>query len=528
MADKQEQVFIPDLGGVEDVEVIEILVAPGDTVAEEDSLITLESEKASMDVPSSMAGVVESIAVKVGDKVAEGGLILTLKAKAQAKEPEKEPAKKATASVSTEKPTISVKEVRVPDLGGEIDVDIIEVLVKSGDQIQIEDPLITLEGEKATMDVPSPFSGKVTEIKCSVGDKVAADDLILLMQAEEALEVHEKPKTEPEAEPQSKTPEAETAKVKPAEPIIVTGDVHAGPGVRRVAYEFGVDLTQIKGSGEKGRIVKEDVQQFVKQQLQIAAGKVPAAGFQLPKAPKIDFSKFGEIKTEPLSKIKKATAVNMHRNWLNIPHVTQFEEADVTEMEAFRQEQKAALAKQGIRLTPIVFLMKALVDALQQFPLINASLDETGEHLIVKHYYHIGVAVDTPNGLVVPVIRDVDQKNLDELAKELGEFSEKARGSRLKINELQGGCITISSLGGIGGTAFTPIINAPEVAILGVSKMMKKPVYQDDGTLVPRLMMPLSLSYDHRVIDGAEAARFIVYLANRLADIRTLLLSPDV
>lgn len=431
----------------------------------------------------------------------------------------------------------------MPDIGGAEDVDVIDVLVKSGDKIKIDDPLITLESDKASMDVPSPFAGEVKEVSVKVGDKVSEGDLILsikvlaseetVTEEKEKAEVKKKEKEEKKEAPKKEEKEEKKAKTIPSElefeeleeepeelPQPSAGEVHAGPAVRRIAREFGVDLTRIKGTGEKGRILKEDVQKYVKQQLKVAES---AEGFALPPLPKTDFAKFGEVETKPLTKIKKLSGSSLHRNWVSIPHVTQLGEADFTEMEAFRQEQKEIAQKKGFKLTPLVFIMKAIIGALKEYPVFNSSLDDTGENLIMKKYFHIGVAVDTPNGLVVPVIRDVDKKGFFDLAKELGAVSERARKEGLKITDMQGGCFSISSLGGIGGTAFTPIINAPEVAILGVSKSYYKPVFRENK-FVPRLMLPLSLSYDHRVIDGADGARFMVYLSELLADHHALLL----
>lgn len=418
---------------------------------------------------------------------------------------------------------MAIKNITLPDIGGATDVVVIEVLVKPGDQVKMDTPLMTLESDKATMDVPSSDEGIVKEVKVKVGDKIAQGSLILVLDSVGSV-ASEKTEIPPEAK------KTASANVEVEAPIPQTGtvisagynaDVHAGPAVRKLAREFGVDLAHVPGSGPKQRIVKEDVQAFVKSRL----AQVPATttGQGLPAAPVIDFSKFGSIKTQPLSRINKLSGKNLHRNWLLVPHVTQFGEADITQMEEFRQEQKAAADKQGVKLTPIVFIIKAIVAALKAFPQFNASLDAAGENLILKEYFHIGVAVDTPDGLVVPVIRDADKKGLMDLAKELSVVSEKARNKQLTATDMQGGTFSISSLGGIGGTAFTPIVNVPEVAILGVSKSSHKPVYQD-GAFVPRLMLPLSLSYDHRVIDGAVGARFMVYLANMLSDIRNLLL----
>lgn len=426
---------------------------------------------------------------------------------------------------------MTTKNITVPDIGGATDVDVIEVLVKAGDHIKVDAPLITLESDKATMEVPSSDAGVVKEIKIKTGDKVSQGSLILVLETEQASA--EKPaekSAEKSAEkPAEKTPAAaKTAEPKPAEtkaPASSTSsgynaDVHAGPAVRKLAREFGVDLGFVVASGPKQRILKEDVQNYVKSRL---AQPSTTGGTGLPAAPSVDFAKFGPVETQPLSRIKKMAGKNLHRNWLLVPHVTQFSEADITGLEKFRQSQKAAMEQQGVKLTPLVFILKAVVASLKAFPQFNSSLDATGENLILKNYYHIGVAVDTPDGLVVPVIRDVDQKGMMDLARELHEVSEKARKKQLTALDMQGGCFSISSLGGIGGTAFTPIVNLPEVAILGVSKSAYKPVYQNDA-FVPKLMLPLSLSYDHRVIDGADGARFIVHLGNMLSDIRNLLL----
>lgn len=410
--------------------------------------------------------------------------------------------------------TNSIEKIFVPDLGGASGVDVIEILVKSGDPVAKEESLITLEGDKASMDVPSPLAGKIKDIKVKIGDKVKEGDEILTIEVKSGKE-------EKESEKRKSEERAQIKDISESKGFGTT--VHAGPGVRRIANELSVNLTEIKGTGQKDRILKEDVQQYVKQQLKIAKRK-ESKGLHLPPMPKIDFSKFGPIEEKALSKIKKATGVNLTHNWMTIPHATQFGESDITELEAFRQSQKAYAEKNRVRLTLLVFIIKAVVNTLKKFPHFNASLDPSEENLILKKYFHISVAVDTPEGLMVPVIQDVDKKGLFELAKELSEISEKARTKSLSLNDIQGGCFSISSLGGIGGTAFTPIINAPEVAILGVSKMQWKPVYSQSGDCKSRLMLPLSLSYDHRVIDGADGARFVVYLVERLSDIRTLLL----
>jgi pyruvate dehydrogenase E2 component (dihydrolipoamide acetyltransferase) len=443
------------------------------------------------------------------------------------KKSEQTPKKEAAPAKETSQKTTTpekIKQVQIPDIGGATDVDVIEVFVKPGDKVKKEESLITLEGEKATMEIPAPFAGTVKEVKVKVGDKVSQGDLILTMETTEAATPEVK-KPEEKIEPEKVTPEKKEAAREEAATVGATQwgaqEVHAGPGVRQMARELGVDLTRVKGTGPKGRIVKDDITSFVKSELQKSKGM--GAGLAIAPAPIIDFTKFGEIETKPLNKIKRFTGINVHRSWVTVPHVTQFDEADITEMEEFRQQQKAAAEAEGVKLTPLVFIMKAVIATLKEFPIFNSSLDATGENLIYKKYFHLGIAVDTPNGLVVPVIRNVDCKGMMELAKELAEISKKAREKGLTPAEMSGSCFTISSLGGIGGTAFTPIVNTPDVAILGVSKAAMKPVYKDNQ-FVPRLMLPLSLSYDHRVVDGADGARFIVYLAKRLSEIKTLLL----
>ncbi len=452
-----------------------------------------------------------------------------------------------------------LKEIVVPDIGNYSNVDIIEVLIKVGDRIGVDAALITLETDKASMEIPSPYEGIVKELKVKVGDKISAGDVICTVEVAgegskgaESAESTEKKTTEKkeagkeagkekgEQEKTAAKKEVRATEVATPETVEITTTkssalVHAGPGVRRLARELGVDLGRVQGTGRKDRIVQTDVQKYVKNILQKvqSGGAVAALGVNtsqgllgtfanLPPWPQIDHSQFGAVTREPLSRIKKLSGGFLHRNWIMVPHITQFDEADITELEKFRKESQA-LADDGVKLTPLVFIMKAVVAALQAFPSFNASLDANGTDLILKKYFHIGVAVDTPNGLVVPVVRDVDQKGLFQLAKELGEISKRARHGQLKAVDMQGSSFSISSLGGIGGTAFTPIINVPDVAILGVSKAAMKPIYQE-GEFVPRLMLPLSLSYDHRVIDGAEAARFIVYLVKQLSDIRRLLL----
>jgi len=435
-----------------------------------------------------------------------------------------------------------MKQVLVPDIGNYKDVPVIEVMVKAGDTVKAEQSLLTLETDKATMDVPAPFDGVVKEVKVKVGDTVSEGSVIFVLEASAgAAPAAQAPapaapaKAAPVAAVAVVTPHAQTPPSPPLTggesapyPVkgragegFATGKAHASPSIRAFARELGVDLTQVKGTAVKGRISKDDVQNFVKAALSQPRGAAGGSGMQVLAMPVIDFAKFGAVETQPLSRIKKISGANLHRNWVTIPHVTQFDEADISEMEAFRKQIGAEYAKQEVKITPLVFMLKAVVAALQKFPEFNASLDASGENLVLKKYYHIGVAVDTPNGLMVPVLRDVDKKGLVQLAKELGEISAKARALKITAADMQGGCFSISSLGGIGGTAFTPIINAPEVAILGVSKASMKPVYQD-GEFVPRLMLPLSLSYDHRVIDGASGARFTQYLAQVLTDIRRL------
>ncbi|HEY0664454.1 MAG TPA: dihydrolipoyllysine-residue acetyltransferase [Gallionella sp.] len=430
-----------------------------------------------------------------------------------------------------------VKNVLVPDIGNYKDVEIIEVAVKAGDTVKAEQTLITLETDKATMDVPAPFDGMVKEVRVKAGGKVSEGDLIVVMEAggvaaqapaaapaPAPASVPAAAKPAPGSAPVASAPAAAPAQAQTPAPA-AAGSAHASPSVRRFARELGVNLALVKGSGEKGRVTKDDVQNFVKQSLAqpAAAPSGGGNGLQVLASPVVDFAKFGAVETKPLSRIKKISGANLHRNWVTIPHVTQFDEADITEMEAFRKELNTEYAKQNIKITPLAFMIKAVVVALQQFPEFNASLDASGENLVLKKYFHVGVAVDTPNGLMVPVLRDADKKGIVQLAKELGEISAKARDLKIAAADMQGGCFSISSLGGIGGTAFTPIINAPEVAILGVSKAAIKPMHQDD-TFVAKLMLPLSLSYDHRVIDGAAAARFIVFLSQTLSDVRRLAL----
>lgn len=546
------EVTVPDIGDFSDVEVIEILVSPGDELAQEDSILTLESDKATMEIPSPEAGVIKEIKVSLGDKINQGDLILILEAAGEAAveentevfaaegpvDEEPDPVEQAPAVAAAPAGEPSMVDVEVPDIGDFASVEVIEILVSTGDSVAEEDSLITLESDKATMEIPSPHAGTIKEIKVSLGDKVAEGNLILSMEvAGAAPAVEAAPEPAAAASPAPAAPEAPARaageKEQQRRPVLARpsdapkGKAHASPAVRRFARELGVDLYYVPGSGPKGRIIKEDVQAWVKRTLAeggSSAGAAPAGGgMGIPSMPSVDFSKFGEIEQVELGRIKKISGAHLHRAWLNVPHVTQFDEADITELEAFRKAQKDAAAKQDVKLTFMPFLMKAVAAAMQEFPQFNSSLASDGESLIMKKYIHIGVAVDTPNGLVVPVIRDVDQKGVFDLGRELMEIGDKARNGKLGPNDMQGGCISISSLGGIGGTQFTPIVNAPEVAILGISRAEMKPKW-NGADFEPRLMMPFSLSYDHRVIDGAEGVRFTTYLNQLLGDIRRLLL----
>ncbi|WP_345842640.1 dihydrolipoyllysine-residue acetyltransferase [Shewanella algae] len=539
------EVTVPDIGDATDVDVIEVLVSEGEAIEADAGLITLETDKATMDVPSPQAGTVKSLKVKVGDKVSQGSLVLLLEVGAAAEAPQ---APQATASEAAQPVAaqaaapakVEVKEIAVPDIGDAADVDVIEVLVAVGDEISADQGLITLETDKATMEVPAPFGGKLVSLTVKVGDKVSQGSVIATVETQGAAVASVAAPAEAPAQAEVAAPAPAAAPAAQSRPPVPhhpsagaqpnTGAVHASPAVRRLAREFGVDLTQVKGTGRKGRILKEDVQAYVKYELSrpkaTAATSVGGgSGLQVIDAPKVDFSKFGEVEQVPLTRIQKISGPNLHRNWVTIPHVTQFDEADITEMEAFRKQQNELAAKQklNVKITPLVFMMKAVAKTLQQFPVFNSSLSPDGESLIRKKYFHIGVAVDTPNGLVVPVVRDVDKKGIIELSRELTEISIKARDGKLKAADMQGSCFTISSLGGIGGTAFTPIVNYPDVAILGVSKSEIKPKW-NGKEFEPRLMLPLSLSYDHRVIDGALAARFSVTLSGILSDIRTMIL----
>jgi pyruvate dehydrogenase E2 component (dihydrolipoamide acetyltransferase) len=583
-------VKVPPIGDYKDVPVIDVLVKAGDEVGENDALVTLESDKATMDVPSPAAGKVRELRVKTGDRVSEGSVVLVLESGqaaqtdgAAAKPPVKEPAAAtpakgaapAPAPASAAPPTraatpshapepapaagpgasppagaANALEVKVPPIGDYKDVPIIDVLVKPGDAVKENDALVTLESEKATMDVPAPAAGSVREVRVKTGDRVSEGSVIVILDggsgqaaaAPTAARGAEARREPPAPAPAPTAPSAEAAApprppahagtaaaaaralASPAEP----GErrrAHASPTIRKLARELGVDLARVDGTGPKGRVLKEDVQGFVKQVMHAAAsGAAPrgaGAGLDLLPWPKVDFARFGPVDAQPLARIRKISAANLSRNWVMIPHVTQHDEADITELEKFRQELNREHEKEGVKVTLLAFLVKACVAALKRYPELNASLD--GETLVLKRYFHIGFAADTPNGLMVPVVKDADQKGVLDVARETAELAAKARAGKLAAGDMQGGSFSISSLGGIGGTFFTPIINAPEVAILGVSRSQTRPVW-DGHAFAPRLVLPLSLSYDHRVVDGALAARFTTQLASLLADLRRAML----
>jgi pyruvate dehydrogenase E2 component (dihydrolipoamide acetyltransferase) len=513
------QVCVPDIGDFKDVPIIEIMVAPGDRVAAEAPLVTLESDKAAMEVPSPSAGIVKSLAVKLGDKVSQGApiLLLELDGAGAAAEPAKPAVLAPPAPASA---PAGLAEVRVPDIGDFTDVPIIEIMVKPGDTIKAEQPLVTLESDKASMEVPSPLGGVVADLKVKLGDRVSAGTIILTLGTGQAAAVQAA--SAPAAAPAASAPAAAAA---PAPQAAALDIPYAGPSSRKRARELGVDLRQVKGSGPRGRIVPADVEAFAKPAAQAAASApspaAAAGGLELLPWPKVDFAKFGAIESKPLSRIKKISAANLHRNWVMIPHVTSHEDADITELEEFRLRLNKENEKSGVRVSMLAFMIKAAVATLKKFPEFNASLD--GENLILKKYYHIGFAADTPQGLVVPVIRDADKKGVADIAKEMGDLAKLARDGKLKPDQMQGGTFTISSLGGIGGTYFTPIINAPEVAIMGACRSFHKLTW-DGKQAVPRLIQPLSLSWDHRVIDGAAAARFNAHFAGLLADMRRTLI----
>ena len=568
------EVKVPDIGDFDEVDVIEVLISEGDRIEEDQSLITVESDKASMEIPSSAAGIVKSLKVQVGDKVTEGTVLLELEAAdgAAASEPpaatEEAPAPTAAPAVAEEqKPAPAaagggVVQVVVPDIGDSDEVDVIEVMVSVGDTIEEEQSLITVESDKASMEIPSSHAGKVVAVKVQVGDKVAQGTLILEVETAgaaaagapaagaPAAEASVAAAAEAEVEPAATlSPGVEATHAYPVQRAELSDDKesptasyaltakeirnlpHASPSVRKFARELGVDLASVNGTGTKGRIVIDDVRQYVKKALSIgysqpsatpaATKAVDGGGLHVLDWPKIDFSKFGEIETQPLSRIKKISGANLHRNWVMIPHVTNNDKADITDLENFRKLLNKEHEREGIRFTMLAFLIKAVVATLKKFPEFNASLD--GDNLVLKKYYNIGFAADTPHGLVVPVIRDADKKSIIEIAQEMGELSKAARDGKLSPSQMQGGCFTISSLGGIGGTDFTPIVNAPEVAILGVSRSAIEPVW-NGSEFKPRLMLPLSLSYDHRVIDGAAAARFNAHLGALMTDFRRVAL----
>lgn len=551
------EVKVPDIGDFDEVAVIELLVKPGDTIKTEQSLLTVESDKASMEIPSSTAGTLKELRVKLGDKVKQGTVIAVIEAAgAAAPSPASTapapaaaapaPAAAATPSPSTAAPALAAGggriEVKVPDIGDFKDVAVIEVLVKPGDAIKVEQSLITVESDKASMEIPSSAAGTLKELKVKVGDKVNIGDAVAVLESTATTPAAADAPPPPQPSPlmgegskgtASSDRVAPTAALPPHEPATPTGNLpHASPSVRKFARELGVPLDEVKGTGPKSRITQEDVQAFTRSvmsgaaQTKAASAKAPAGGgggeaLGLLPWPKVDFAKFGAIERKPLSRIKKISAANLHRNWVMIPHVTNHDDADITELEAFRVATNKENEKSGIKVTMLGFLIKACVAALKKFPDFNSSLD--GEELVLKNYWHIGFAADTPNGLVVPVIKDADKKGVLAISQEMAELAKKAREGKLSPADMQGATFTISSLGGIGGRYFTPIINAPEVAILGVCKSQTEPVW-DGKQFQPRLMLPLSLSWDHRVIDGASAARFNAYLGQILADFRRVLL----
>ncbi len=539
-----EEVRVPDLSGATDVDVVEVLVKAGDVIAEGDSLIAVETDKASMEVPAPMGGTVKDVKIAAGGTCNEGDLILTLEVAGsaapapEAQAPAAAPAAAAPAPVAAAPAaTGGIEEVRVPDLSGASDVDVIEVLVKAGDVIAEGDSLIALETDKASMEVPAPKGGTVKSVNITEGSTCNEGDVILTLEVAGSAVLAAPAAAAPAPAAAAPAPAAAPAAAAPAKAAGTSVNqaleqknraVHAGPAVRAIAREFGVDLSQVTGSGRRGRVVKEDVQNYVKTSLKALAER-PAAkagvatGSGIPAVPEIDFSQFGEIELQKMSKIAKVTAANMTRCWLNVPHVTQFDKSDITELEAFRKEMKDAAAKEGVKLTPLPFIIKAVAQALKENPKFNASLHADGEHIVLKKYINVGLAVDTPNGLMVPVIKDADKKSIYELSREANELAAKAKDRKLKPNEMQGCCFTISSLGGIGGTGFTPIVPAPEVGILGVSKADIEPRW-NGKEFEPRLMLPLCLSYDHRAINGGDAGRFLTYLNSLLSDIRRLVL----
>ena len=560
------EIQVPDIGDFDEVGVIELLVKPGDTVKAEQSLITVESDKASMEIPSSHAGVVKDLRVQVGDKVKQGSVVLTLEVVGAVSESNSTPAQSQQAQAAIEKiaktPTPSAApvaapapdaaapvgpiEVRVPDIGDFKDVAVIELLVKPGDTVKLEQSLFTVESDKASMEIPSPAAGVIKELKVKIGDTVNIGDLVAVLVGSAGNAPAAVAPAAPAASA-APVPAAAVAAAAPPATAIASASVpahqpgtpaaglpHASPSVRKFARELGVPLDEVRGTGPKGRITQDDIQGFTKAvmggatQTKVQAAKAPAVsgggsgvGLDLLPWPKVDFAKFGPVERKDLSRIKKISGANLHRNWVVIPHVTNHDDADITDLEAFRVQFNQENEKSGVKVTMLAFMIKAAVAALKKFPEFNASLD--GDQLVLKNYFHIGFAADTPNGLVVPVIRDADQKGIVQISQEMGDLAKKARDGKLGPADMTGGCFSISSLGGIGGRYFTPIINAPEVAIMGVCKSSLEP--QWDGTqFAPRLMLPLSLSWDHRVIDGASAARFNVYFASLLADFRRIVM----
>lgn len=524
-------VNVPDIGS-DEVNVTDVMVKVGDRVEVDQSIINVEGDKASMEVPAPVAGIVKEIIIKAGDKVSTGTLIMRFEVAGSASA--SAPAVSAPTAAPAAPVASGVKDVNVPDIGGD-EVNVTEIMVKVGDSITEEQSLITVEGDKASMEVPAPFAGIVKEILVKAGDKVSTGSLIMRFEVAGAAPAIA-------AAPQATAPAQVAAPAAaPSAPAVTASDAdvtsaksfaHATPVIRRLAREFGVNLDKVKGTGRKGRILKEDVQAYVKAAVKalesgssVTTGAANGAGLGLLPWPKVDFSKFGEIEEVELSRINKISGANLHRNWVMIPHVTHFDKADITELEAFRKEQNALAEKQklGVKITPVVFIMKAVAKALEAFPRFNSSITEDAQRLILKKYINIGVAVDTPNGLVVPVFKDVNKKGIIELSRELAEVSKKARDGKLTASDMQGGCFTISSIGGLGTTHFAPIVNAPEVAILGVSKSSMEPVWNGKD-FAPRLILPISLSFDHRVIDGADGARFISYIGSVLADLRRLIM----
>lgn len=552
-----EKLNVPDLGTDDSVEVIEVLVKPGDTLKLNDSVVVLESDKAAMEIPATLAGVVTEVLVKVGAQVKTGAPLVVVETAAAA--PAKaaaapaaaaaaarvEPAP-AVAAPSAAQPAAApaapagIEAIAIPDLGGATDVEVIDILVKVGDSISKEQGLITLETDKAAMEVPAPKAGKVTAIRVKLGDKVAQGSVILDLEvagapaavapakpAASAVQSTPATPSAPPVQPVTAAPApAAVASAPDAAKPVSASDVYAGPAVRQLARQLGVDLAQVSGSGAKGRIVKEDVEAWVKQRLSqpaVAAAVVPLQGSGIPAVEDIDFTRFGPIEEVDMSKLHRVTALNMTKCWLNVPHVTQFDEADITDLETFRAEQKALAEKKGVKLTPLPFIIKACAKALQEYPQFNVALHSSGTKLIRKHYINIGVAVATPAGLMVPVIRHADQKSIWQIAREITELSAKAKERKLSREDMEGACFTVTSLGNLGGTGFTPIVNAPEVAILGVSRASIKPVWKN-AAFVPRTLLPFSLSYDHRAVNGIDGGNFCTYLGSLLSDIRLMML----